>query len=82
MIFIWKDKKFYGSNADGLAEMYNDKLKGKKLSLSDKHHILWKHYTSLKDTNKKVICSQDLYNKMNEKQRSYIIFCAKSGKTK
>ena len=74
MIFIWKDKKFYGSNADGLAEMYNDKLKGKKLSLSDKHHILWQHYTSLKDTNEKVIRSQNLYNKMNIKQRSYIIF--------
>ena len=29
-MFIWKDKKFYGSNVDGLAEMYNDELKGKK----------------------------------------------------
>ena len=53
--------------------MYNNKLKKKKLSLSDKQHILWKHYTSLKDTNEKVICSQDLYNKMNDKQKSYII---------
>ena len=74
MMFIWKDQKFHVSNVDGLAEMHNDKLKGKKLSLRDKQHILWKHYTSLKDTNKKVICSQDLYNKMNDKQRSYIIF--------
>ena len=29
MMFIWKDKRFYGSNVDGLAEMYNEKLKGK-----------------------------------------------------
>ena len=61
-MFIWKDKKFYGSNVDDLAEMYNDKLKEKKISLSNKQHMLRKHYTSLKDTNKKVICSQDLYN--------------------
>ena len=54
--------------------MYNDKLKGKKLCLSDKQHILWKHHTSLKDTNEKVICSQDQYNKMNDKQRSDINF--------
>ena len=27
MMLIWKDKKFYESNVDGLAEMYNDKLK-------------------------------------------------------
>ena len=33
MIFIWKDKKLYGSNADGLAGMYNDKLKGKNYPL-------------------------------------------------
>ena len=75
MMFIWKDQKLHVSNVDGLAEMHNDKLKGKKLSLRDKQHILWEHYTSLKDTNKKVICSQDLYNKMNDKQRSYIILC-------
>ena len=73
-MFIWKDKKFYGSNVDGLAEMYNDELKGKKLCLSDKQDILWKHHTSLKDTNEKVICSQDQYNKMNDKQRSDINF--------
>ena len=74
MIFTWKDQKFYGNNVDGLAEMYNDKLKEKTLSLSHKQQILWKHYTSLRDTNEKVICSQDLCNKMNDKQRSYIIF--------
>ena len=30
MMFTWKDKKFYGSNANGVAEMYNDILKEKK----------------------------------------------------
>ena len=30
MMFIWKDQKFYRSNANGLAEMYNDILKEKK----------------------------------------------------
>ena len=30
-MFVWKDKKFYGGNVDGLAEMCNDKLKGKKI---------------------------------------------------
>ena len=74
MMFTWKDKKLYGSNVDGLAEMHNNILKGIKLSLRNKQDILWKHYTSLKDTNEKVICFQDLYNKMNDKQRSYIIF--------
>ena len=64
-IFIWKDQKLYGNNG---------KIKEKTLSLSDRQHILWKHYTSLRDTNEKVICSQDLCNKMNDKQRSYIIF--------
>ena len=54
--------------------MHNNILKGIKLSLRNKQDILWKHYTSLKDTNEKVICFQDLYNKMNDKQRSYIIF--------
>ena len=33
--------------------MYNDKLKEKKIPLSNKQHMLRKHYTSLKDTNKK-----------------------------
>ena len=56
MMFIWKDQRFYGSNAAGLAEMYNDKLKEKKAALSNKH-ILWKH-SSLKDTNKNAISSQ------------------------
>ena len=64
-IFIWKDQKLYGNNG---------KIMEKTLSLSDRQHILWKHYTSLRDTNEKVICSQDLCNKMNDKQRSYIIF--------
>ena len=64
-IFIWKDQKFYSNNG---------KVKEKTLSFSDRQHILWKHYTSLRDTNEKVICSQDLCNKMNDKQRSYIIF--------
>ena len=63
MVLIWKDKKLYGSNVDRLAEMYNDRLKKKKISLSDKKHILWKHYTSLKDTNEKLTCSQDLTTK-------------------
>ena len=29
-MFIWKDQKFYRSNANGLAEIYNDILKEKK----------------------------------------------------
>ena len=75
MMFICKDGRFYGSNVNVLAEMYNDKLKEKRLlPFSDKQNILWKHYASLKDTNEKVICSQDLYSKMNYKQKSYIIF--------
>ena len=31
MMFIWKDGQFNGSNVDGLAEIYNDSLKTKKL---------------------------------------------------
>ena len=47
MLFIWKDGRFYGSNIN-MEEIYNDYLKEKRLlSLSDKQHILWKHYTSL-----------------------------------
>ena len=61
--------------------MYNDKLKEKKISLSNKQHMLRKHYTSLKDTNKKVICSQDLYNNEWQAKKLYY-FCAKSGKIK
>ena len=38
-MFVWKDKKFYGGNVDGLAEMCGDKLKGKKFSLSNKQHM-------------------------------------------
>ena len=34
MMFTWKDKKVYGSNVDGLAEMYNDQLKGKNYLLA------------------------------------------------
>ena len=71
VMFIWK----YGNNVDDLAEMYNDKLKKKRsLRLSDKQYILSEHYTSLKDTNEKVICCQDVYSKMNNKQKSYIVF--------
>ena len=33
-MFIWKDKKFYGSNVDGLAEMYNDELREKNYALA------------------------------------------------
>ena len=29
-MFIWKNQRFYRSNATSLAEMYNDKLKEKK----------------------------------------------------
>ena len=36
------------------------------------NEIFYGDYTSLKDINEKVICSQDLYNKMNNKQISYI----------
>ena len=36
------------------------------------NEIFYGDYTSLKDINEKVICSQDLYNKMNKKQISYI----------
>ena len=57
MMFIWRDGQFYGSNVDGLAEIYNDSLKGKKLlSPDEKYNILWKHYNSLKDISKKTIC--------------------------
>ena len=52
--------------------MYSDK--GKKYYPLATNNILWKHYTSLKDSNKMVIGSQDLYSKMNNKQRGYIIF--------
>ena len=34
MMFTWKDKKVYGSNVDGLAEMYNDQLKEKNYLLA------------------------------------------------
>ena len=43
MMFTWKNQRFYGSNVDDLAEIYNDKLKEKKekkLSLSNKEYIL------------------------------------------
>ena len=47
------------------------KLKEKRLlSLSNEENILWKHYTPLKYTNEKVICSPDLYSKMNNEQKS------------
>ena len=76
MMFICKDGRFNGSNVNVLAEMYNDKLKEKRLlPFSDKQNILWKHYASLKDTNEKVICSQDLYSKMNYKQKAILSLC-------
>ena len=31
MMFIWKNQRFYRSNATSLAEMYNDKLKEKNI---------------------------------------------------
>ena len=75
MMFIRKDGRFYGSKVNVLTEMYNDKLKEKRLlPFNDKQHILQKHYTFLKDTNEKVICSQDLNSKINNEQKGYILF--------
>ena len=41
MMFIRKDGRFYGSKVNVLTEMYDDKLKEKRLlPFNDKQHIL------------------------------------------
>ena len=62
-----------GSNVNSLAELYNDKLKTKKLlSPDEKYNILWKH-NSLKDI-KTLICSENAWDKMNDKQKTLYYF--------
>lgn len=62
-----------GSNVNGLAEIYNDKLKTKKLlSPDEKYNILWKH-NSLKYI-KTLICSESVWDKMNDVQKTLYYF--------
>ena len=68
-MFVWKDKNSMEVMSTALQKCVMIKGKNYPLAISN----IWK-YTSVKDTNKKVICSQDLYNKMDDKHRSYFIF--------
>ena len=74
MTFTWKDRQFYVSPT-GFIEQYNEALKKKPvLNLSEKTNILSEYYNTLNDVNERVICSEDVWWKMNNKQKSYVFF--------
>ena len=59
----------------GYIEKYNEALKEKPvLSLTEKQNIIGKYYNTLNDVNAKLTCSEDAWQIMNNKQKSYIFF--------
>ena len=74
MIFIWVDGQFYGCKT-GFAEKYNEALKKKPiLDFAEKMNIISNYNKILTDVNEKVLCSDEAFQKMNAKQKSYIVF--------